>query len=114
MFVHMCNALCCAGIQIAALAGAERRRPILGVVYDELFRQYAEDLSSKLGSSFDVEKHFSAQSDEILRRAIVVHDQMYRGQGTKGPQSAPAPPPVAVPVRIVCIMLVMRACLPDC
>ena len=74
-------ACCChfsALLQIAALAVDEERLPILGVLYDELFRQYMEELSGKLGNAFNFADHIKAIDENILRRSKAMHDKFFK------------------------------------
>lgn len=65
-------------LEIAAGAAAEDRKPLLAVLYDEVLRQELESKSSRLGGAFSVNEHLQKLSDEVLRRARKVHDQMLK------------------------------------
>ena len=62
--------------EIAANAVAEGRMPLLGVLFDEEARKEWEDLSGKLGAAFDIEAAIGARTEELLRKARVLHDSL--------------------------------------
>ncbi len=63
--VTCCSA--CAGVQIAANANAEGRRPLLGVLYDEVARKCWDDKSGKLGGTFNIRVEAGCVKEELLR-----------------------------------------------
>eukprot|EP00973_Karenia_brevis_P027297 3763641-Karenia_brevis.AAC.1 len=63
--------------EIATEAVAEGRRPILGVIYDEIARKEWEEKSAQLGKKFDVNGACEAATEKLLRRARIQHDRMF-------------------------------------
>ena len=94
--------------EIIVTAAAEKRGPMLGVLYDEIARSPCmcssgshaaicvlvkhrkdwEDKSAKLGKNFDVNTHAGKLSEETPRRARALYDLMFVGNGfTQRPKS---------------------------
>eukprot|EP00973_Karenia_brevis_P050984 7080091-Karenia_brevis.AAC.1 len=62
--VHKANVL-----EVAANSFAEKKFPLLGVLYDELARKHWEERSALMGASFRIGEEAEKLSEEILRRA---------------------------------------------
>eukprot|EP00973_Karenia_brevis_P010617 1438439-Karenia_brevis.AAC.1 len=63
--------------EVATEAVAEVRRPISGVIYDEIARKEWEEKSAQLGKKFDVSSACVAATKKLLRRARIQHDRMF-------------------------------------
>ena len=79
---------------------------MLAVIYDDFFRQYLEDVSSKLGASFKLEDFLQDQNDQVLRRAKAEYDKLFRKSvaGTKRPSEEAAVGGSAAPVTKVLVL----------
>ena len=78
--VHVLLLLLCPSIvlQVAAKAAGEGRRPILAVLYDEMARRKWEDLSGKLGGSFQVADYVGRLDERVLKDTGTLYDQLFR------------------------------------
>ena len=113
-----------------AAAGIVKRRPLLGVLYDELVRKEWEvsmrlrflmlcaclcvsaccqDKAGKLGASFDLAVEASTKSAVVLKRAEDLHDTLFAsvsvaapGRATGGSASASSFQP-RVQVAVICV-----------
>jgi len=79
---------------------------VLAVIYDDFFRQYLEDVSSKLGASFKLEDFLQDQNDQVLRRAKAEYDKLFRKSvaGAKRPAEEAAVGASAAPVTKVLVL----------
>ena len=81
--------------EIAANAHTHKRKPLLGVLYDEIARKEWEDRAGKLGAAFDISLAASTLSEDTLRRARDLHDVLFAAMVPKGTSSGyevPKPP----------------------
>ena len=76
--------------EVAGDAGRTGRRLELAVLYDDIARRYWDEMSSKLGARFEIDKRVGVRDEEVYRRALLKHDAIF-GVGQSQPPAQRPP-----------------------